>query len=287
MMKLTGALLFTLGVLVAPSTAEGVLAVLAVPSASEAVWQTLDKGLELGRFKSGFPTIAGDSTVVVLRMDPALWDLRVICAGATGNLTAREWSQRERLTAVINAGMFAADQSTHVGYLRDGGQVNCASVNSYQSIAAFGPRREGVPRFRIHDLDEPGVSITSIGRDYTCILQNLRLVKRPGRNRWAQDERTWSEAALGEDSRGRILFIFCRSPYSMHDLNGVLASLPIDLVCAQHLEGGPEAQLYVKTDAFELEEVGSYETGFSPGDGNSTAWPVPNVLGIAGRQGVR
>lgn len=69
----------------------------------------------------------------------------------------------------------------------------------------------------------------------------------------------------------------------MHDFNDLLLALPIDLQCAQHLEGGPEAQLYVRTDALELELVGSYETGFSPSDGNDAAWPIPNVLGLVRR----
>ncbi|HEY6946849.1 MAG TPA: hypothetical protein VI431_17050, partial [Candidatus Acidoferrum sp.] len=57
----------------------------------------------------------------------------------------------------------------------------------------------------------------------------------------------------------------------------------IGLVAAQHLEGGPEAQLYVHVGATELEMVGSYETAFTENDANSAAWPVPNILGVRPR----
>lgn len=293
---------------------------LASPAVTVAGWRTLEPGLDLGEFKRTGPTIAGDSTVVILRVDPALWDLRLVCAGADStagpgghagavaggvdggvaggnagrtrggdaggvadNLTAEGWCKREGLTAAINAGMFATNYRTHVGYLRAGKYVNCPSSNQYQSVAAFGPRREGLPRFRIHDLDRPGVSMPAINNDYDCVVQNLRLIQRSGVNRWSPQENRWSEAALGEDSQGRALFIFSRSPFSMHDFNDILTGLPIDIVCAQHLEGGPEAQLYVHTAAFELKLFGSYETAFNANDRNPSAWPIPNVIGIVRR----
>ena len=70
----------------------------------------------------------------------------------------------------------------------------------------------------------------------------------------------------------------------MHNLNDILLSLPIDLICAQHLEGGPEAQLYVRSESTELQLVGSYESGFMDDNLNSRAWPIPNVLGIVKKQ---
>jgi hypothetical protein len=114
-------------------------------------------------------------------------------------------------------------------------------------------------------------------------VQNLRLIKRPGSSAWGQQEKRWSEAALGEDSSGRILFIFSRSPFSMHDLNHELLSSGIGLVAAQHLEGGPEAQLYINAGDTQLEMFGSYETAFREDNSNSIAWPVPNVLGVRRR----
>ena len=93
----------------------------------------------------------------------------------------------------------------------------------------------------------------------------------------------WSEAALGEDEAGRVLFIFCRTPFSMHDLNEELLAAGIGVVAAQHLEGGPLAQLYVHAGRFKLEQCGSYETSFRENDSNATPWPIPNVLGVRPR----
>ena len=69
----------------------------------------------------------------------------------------------------------------------------------------------------------------------------------------------------------------------MHDLNRELLTLEIGLVAAQHLEGGPEAQLYLQIGNVTHEMFGSYETSFRENDWNAVPWPIPNVLGIRPR----
>ena len=69
----------------------------------------------------------------------------------------------------------------------------------------------------------------------------------------------------------------------MYEFNEILLSLPIDLQCAQHLEGGPEASLYLSHNGITIEKVGSYETDFNENDDNYAYWPIPNVLGIIKR----
>ena len=66
----------------------------------------------------------------------------------------------------------------------------------------------------------------------------------------------------------------------MHDFNRELLSLGIGLVAAQHLEGGPEAQLFVDVEGFTREMFGSYETSFNENDSNGAPWSIPNVFGI-------
>jgi hypothetical protein len=259
-------------------------------------WRSLASGLELGTFAagaSGTPGAPGGAApsragrLTILRIDPALWDLEFAGLSETGEATghtAREWSEQQRFTAVVNAGMFATDYRTHVGYLRHDDHINSSHVNGYQSVAAFDPvDASRSPRYRIFDLDDPGVSMKAIQRDYATVVQNLRLIKRPGTNRWTPQAQRWSEAALAEDDRGRILFVFSRSPLTMHELNRALLALDIGLVAAQHLEGGPEAQLYVRCGDEEIELFGSYETALLENDSNAAPWPIPNVLGIRPR----
>ncbi len=245
-------------------------------------WQNVADGLDIGRFRVAQETPSGDSTITIVRVDPKLWELKLLAISESGGdhgMTAREWCEKYNLTAAINAGMFDVDYTTHIGYMKSKEHVNSSRTNPYQSAAAFDPRRDSLPPFRIHDLDETPLD-TVLDR-YHCVVQNLRLIKRPGENRWSQQDRIWSEAALGEDDQGRALFIFCGSPYSMHDFNKLLLSLPIGLVSAQHLEGGPEAQLYLKHGESTINLAGNFESGFVQGD--DFAWPIPNVIGIVPR----
>jgi hypothetical protein len=250
-------------------------------------WQQLAPGMDLKVLVASEPSSVGDSRITVVRIDPRLWELGFVGISGTDDSegqTAREWCSSHKLTAAINAGIFAADFKTHIGYSRSRGHVNSRRVNSYQSVAAFDPQgKKGLAPFRIFDLDAPRVTMQAILRDYSSAVQNLRLIKRPGTSKWSQQPRMWSEAALGEDKAGRILFIFSRSPFSMHDLNHELLASGIGLVAAQHLEGGPEAQLYLNVGDVEQELLGSYETSCFEDDDNTVAWPIPNVLGVRPR----
>lgn len=246
-------------------------------------WQLLAPGLELRYLSAKKKSAFGDSRITVLRADPARWEL--VFAGisqtreASGH-SVREWAKSQKLIAAINAGMFAPDYKTHSGYLKYREHTNSSQLNAYQSVAAFDPKRPGIPPFRLFDLDEPGQQLPAILNDYSSAIQNLRLLKKPGVSRWGQSKRKWSEAALGEDNSGHILFIFSRSPFSMHDINAELLAGGIGIAAAQHLEGGPEAQLYLELGATRIDQCGSFETGFREDNDNHEAWAVPNVLGL-------
>jgi len=259
-------------------------------------WTVLAPGLELGEFPVDPEPGIGDGVITVLRIDASSWELGLYCAadpslsrespggsGVPANRTARAWCRDAGLVAAINAGMFAQDYTTHVGYLAAGDYVNNDNVNGYESVAVFGSLLPDGPPFRIFDRDD-GAEVVLLRRSFRHLVQNLRLIKRPGENRWSRQKKRWSEAALGEDAEGRALFLFCGTPYTMHHLNRLLIGLPIGLIAAQHLEGGPEAQLYVKVGGFEREWKGVFETGFFQGDGTGSAWPVPNVIGVRGRE---
>jgi hypothetical protein len=250
-------------------------------------WQQLAPGMEFRLLTASKPGAVGDSRIAVLRIDPTLWELAFAGASQSGEPaghTAREWCEKYNFTAAINAGMFKTDGKTNVGYLRFRDHVNNGQLNKYQSVAAFDPQDpKKLAPFRIFDLDAAGVSLSSILKDYASAVQNLRLIKRPGLNQWPQQQRKWSEAALGEDREGRVLFIFSRSPFTMHDLNQELLAAGIGLVAAQHLEGGPEAQLYFHVGKVEREMFGSYETAFRQDDSNAKPWPIPNVLAVRPR----
>ncbi len=254
---------------------------------AQAAWEQLAPGMELGTFVAKKKSPLGDSRIIILRMDTRIWELALVGKSwqdETEGASARQWCKRHQFTAAINAGMYGTDYTTHLGYLGSKGHINNSHINGYKSVAAFDPKiGKELPYFRIFDLDRTGVSMASIIRDYNSVFQNLRLIRRPGENRWSQQEKMWNEAALAEDGAGRVLFIYCRSPFTMHDFNQELLSLDIDIVAAQHLEGGMEAQLFFQVGNTTRELFGRFENSSTVQGGLSSPWPIPNVLGVRPR----
>lgn len=268
--------------MIAAIAALAMLAAAAPVSAAEDSWTELGRGLELGRFPLEGHGYSG-AKVHVLRIDPRLWELTLhgLPRGESEGYTAREWVRREGLVAAINAGMYQVDYRTHSGYFAADGAVLSRGVNPYLSAAAFAPVDPADPPFRIVDLDEE--PLAAVTARYRRVAQNLRMVKRPGENRWSPQARRWSEAALGEDREGRALFIFCAAPLPLDRLIEALLALPLGLVAAQHLEGGSQAQLFVAAGGERVELVGSHEGVFSPSELGRPAHPIPNIIGVRQR----
>jgi len=250
-------------------------------------WQELAKGIELARFPL---EDAEPHEFVIVRIDPKVAMLQLLTAADQKHaaLRADDWAKQHGLSVVINAGMFEPDHVTHTGLMKSGDAGISGKLNKlYSSFAMFSPTGSKDPAFHIFDADTEqdmtGLKETAFPA-YKCVLQNLRLIKSPGENRWKPQPKAWSEAALGEDDKGRALLIFCGAGLTMFDFNEHLLKLPIHLVAAQHLEGGPEASLHIHCGGFKLDCVGSYETGFNENYDNKEYWPIPNVIGVKSAQ---
>ena len=247
-------------------------------------WLRLEPGLELAELASPRPSDSGDSTVRVLRFDPALFELHLLNASAPGQgerLTAREWCLRNDLVAAINAAMYQEDRSTSLSLMRTRSHVNNPRVSKDMTILAFDPLEADVAPVRI--VDRECEDFDRLRRSYGTLVQSIRMVSCKGRNVWAQQPRRSSTAAIGTDGRGRVLLVHVRSPYSTHDLIEILFDLPIGLERAMYAEGGPEAQMYIRSGTREFEFVGGYPAGLVPGEGRAPAWRIPNVVGISRR----
>ena len=83
------------------------------------------------------------------------------------------------------------------------------------------------------------------------------------------------------DKDNNCLVIFTRAPYHIYDLNEILLNLPLDLKGVCHLEGGPEATLYVNHKKLDTIFIGSYEDDFVENDDNYELYELPNVIGIS------
>ena len=86
---------------------------------------------------------------------------------------------------------------------------------------------------------------------------------------------------MAVDKVGRVLFIHVGSPYSTHDLINILKKLPLNIDRAMYVEGGPQAQLYIKIGTHEYEFVGSHKIEMENNMTSLFSRPIPNVVGIS------
>jgi phosphodiester glycosidase len=240
------------------------LALATAGSAQPVAWRTLQNGVELATI----------GPLYVVRVTPPQAHLTVALASETGSgpRTAADWCRTAGLAVAINAGMFKGDGRSNVGYLRHGSHENNPRWNDYQAVLAI--HKDSVLWI---DRDQSSKDLSS----FDIVIQNLRLITTRRKNVWAATPRKWSEAAVAIDSKNRLLFLFSRAPYTMHDFNDMLLKLPLDIAGAMHVEGGPEASLSIHVKGFDLDLAGSYETGFLEDDTNPRQWPIPNVLGVS------
>ena len=252
---------------------------------SEISWRVLQPGVEYATVEPQVPrSLPIDGHVHVVRIDPASATLQAVMAGHLDGRVrpAAAWCREQSLAVAINMGMYRDDQRTNSGYARAGSYVNNRRwIVKYKTALAFGPSKAAAPAVVMADLDDAHEKERLA--DYQTVVQNLRLIRAPGRGVWPQQERRWSEAAVALDKAGHVLFIFSRYPYSMKELNDVLLSLPLGITAAMHVEGGPPASLSIHAGGVDLDLNGSYETDSNESDDDDQQWPIPNVLGVRRR----
>jgi hypothetical protein len=247
-------------------------------------WVHLEPGLELGVFGSPHPTERGDGLINVLRIDPGRFELRLLVASAfdTRPRTAREWCHEHGLVAAINASMYQEDHLTAVSLMRSRDHVNNPRLTRDRTVLAFDRRTDDVPPVKIIDLECDDFEEWS--EVYGSFVQSIRMLSCNGENVWEPQARKWSTAAIGIDGDGRVLFVHVRTPFAMHDLIDALVALPLALRSLMYAEGGPEAQLYLRSGEREYEFVGGFESATSDAADNQQAWAVPNVIAVARRE---
>ena len=248
-------------------------------------WQKLADGLELGIFDAPQPTEIGDSKIRILRIDPSRYELKLLNASVSKkgrSLSAKQWCRQNGLVAAVNASMFQADYATSVSLMRTKTHVNNPRLSKDMTILAFDRTSPGVPQVKI--IDRQCEDFKTWKNKYGTLVQSIRMISCNGKNVWEQQPKKQSTVAIGMDKADRVLFIHVGSPYSTHDLINILQELPLQIARAMYTEGGPQAQLYIKSGGREYEFVGHSEIDLSNNANSWFSWPIPNAVGVSLRK---
>lgn len=246
-------------------------------------WTTLAHGVEYIEMEAPEKSFLGDSKLTILRLEPE--KLQFFMYNATQfnkvRLSAPEWADSFDLNIVMNAGMYdLANGLIHRGYLKNGNHFNNRKVNKdYNSMIAFAPKDSINRKFDILDLECENWA--EVCDQYSCYAQGMRMIDCNGEALgWNKKNQKCSMLVAAKDKKGRIWFIFSRSPYTHNQMISFLGSFKEDLRNAIYLEGGPETSLFIDIKDHQIENVGSYVSDTYPTDSNTVFWDLPNVIGI-------
>ncbi len=251
------------------------------------VWLKLEDGLDMARLAYSGQNDGGFSRRIIiraLRFDTEYFDFRLFSSRweDQGVPTMREWAEKKNLTAAINASMYLKDGQTSTGYMRNGERTNNGRIVSrYGAFFVAGPREEGLPRAAVLDRDTDDWE--HLLPRYDIVVQNFRLMGPEGAQLWPENGPEHAIAAIAEDMNGRILFLHCPDPASVHDFVEALAAhRELNINSAMYVEGGSEASLLLRLPGqFRLWH------GMSPASymfsSRGDAIPLPNILGVVHR----
>lgn len=257
----------------------------ATAAKSEPGWLKLADGLELGIFDSPQRSEIGDSKIRILRIDPARYELKLLNASVSKegrSLSAKQWCRQNGLVAAINASMYQADYKTSVSFMRTRTHVNNPRISKDMTVLAFDRLGTDIPEVKIIDRQCEDFRIWK--HKYGTLVQSIRMISCSGRNVWRQQPKKYSTVAIGVDKADRVLFIHVGSPFSTHDLINILQNLPLEIDRAMYTEGGPQAQLYIKSGEHEYEFIGHSEIDLGANTNSLFSWPIPNAVGVALRK---
>lgn len=241
----------------------------------------LDTGLIFYNFQGAF---AGyNYEIYILKVDPNLYFLELLMSSKTRQkpLTLKEWSDKYKLIAVINASMFWKDQMTSTGYMRSKEYINQKLIHKkYGGFFVFDPKVKGLPYATIIERTNQDNLISSL-KNYNNVIQNFRMISKNRENLWEERDKAYSVAAIGIDNKQNILLIFSKIPIPMYYLNEILLRLPININSCLFTEGGSTSGLYIRYNDFVFDTTGYSQMELFPT--TNKQHKVPNVLGVKKR----
>lgn len=253
----------------------------------EILWVSPDPGMDIALLS--YNVQAGDDYrrrvhIRALRFDAEYYDFALFSSRWEGQnvRTMREWASSKEFTAATNACMYQKDGITATGYMRSGDRTNNSRiVKNFGSFFVFGPRQEGLPRASV--LDRNIDDWKHLLPLYDTVVQNFRLMGPDGQQIWPEKGPRHAVAAVAEDKNGRILFLHCADPVSVHEFVDALnAHKGLCLNAAMYVEGGSDAALMLKSG----DETFLWN-GMSPASimlsSRGDDIPLPNILGALRR----
>lgn len=250
-------------------------------SHSSPQWRTLSRGLTFTEVEVYYDQKPVESLAVV-KIDPALNTFQVF-HGQRQTLT--DWQEQIQAPVVFNASYFDTKGQPVGLVLRDGQPLGPLNNRRMRGMFVAEPRgiSPDLPRATILDLK--GLTVEPKKFPWKQGVQSFPLLlDYKGHIRVRESDKKSYRTVIAADRNGNILvFNTAGDFFTLYKMAQFLKASAFDIDSALNLDGGSEAQLYIKTKDFEYYSPPSWQSRL----GNILDYRkflLPTVIGVFPRQ---
>lgn len=212
-------------------------------------WRTLSPGLLFAEVQV-FHNQESVDNLAVVKIDPALNAFRVFYRKPQ---TLKAWQEETQALVVFNASYFTAEGQPVALILVDGTPMGPRKNPRMRGMFVAEPRgmSPDLPRATILDLQATPVKPHNL--PWSQGVQSFPLLlDSKGRIRVRESQKKSHRTVIAADRKGNILVFNTNEDYfTLYDLARFLKASDFEVDSALNLDGGAEAQLYIKTQDFE------------------------------------
>lgn len=244
-------------------------------------WRALERGLnfaEIQVFRNNEPV----ETLAVVKVDPANNAFRVQ-HHQPQSITG--WQQELGAPVVFNASYYCRNAQPCGLILSNGKPIGPRRNSRMRGMFVAEPKglSPDIPRATILDLTTTPISVKNL--PWTQGVQSYPLlVDYKGQIRVQSNQKAAQRTVIAIDRHGYILIMNTNAAYfTLHDFAQFLKASTLEIDSALNLDGGSEAQLYIKTKDFEKFSPSSWESRLGNLLDQEKFW-LPTVVAVSPRQ---
>jgi len=244
-------------------------------------WRTLSRGLTFTEVQVFYDQEEVD-TLAVVKIDPALNAFRIFHHKPQ---SVRAWQEEIEAPVVFNASYFNAAGNPVGLILMDGKPVGPLKNLQMRGMFVAEPRglSPDLPRATILDLR--AAPINPLNLPWKQGVQSFPLLlDYKGHIRVRESGKKSYRTVIAADRNGNILvFNTAEDSFTLFDMAKFLKASAFDIDSALNLDGGAEAQLYIKTQDFEYFSPPSWKSRLGKFLDHQ-GFLLPTVIGVFPRQ---
>jgi uncharacterized protein YigE (DUF2233 family) len=244
-------------------------------------WRSLGPGLNFTEIQV-YRNNASVETLAVVKVDPANFAFRVM-HHAPQSITA--WQQELGAPVVFNASYYCRNHLPCGLILSNGKAIGPRHNSQMRGMFVAEPKglSPDIPRATILDLTINPINIHTL--PWTQGVQSYPLLlDYKGNIRVRTSHKTAQRTVIAIDRNGYILIFNTNEAYfTLHDFAHFLKASGLEIDSALNLDGGTEAQLYIKTQDFEKFSPSSWGSRLGSLLDQKKFW-LPTVVGVFPRQ---